>query len=353
MPPARTEKTNLRSYWFFQLFAWGFQGVQMVLLASTAPEFFQWKHYSLEFAKLGVLVVVSHGIARVMMRREWFSLRRAGLLWRGLGMCGIGSLLPTALFFRMTRLEWGDFYSNGLLLFLGDYLTHFTILTMWGGFFLAFQLHELNRRSQIERARMKMASKEAELATLKSQLNPHFLFNSFNLLRAMIQREPGKAREIVTNLAEMMRHSLTLSHQDTIPLFSELDFVESYLRLEKLRYEERLRVDAGVPNEFRNVRIPSMLLYTLVENAIKYGIDQSHDGVDINYTIRRQNGRLSLAVSNTGKLVERGRSTGTGLANIRDRLGLLYGEESSIHIGEENGKVLVEVTWPESTAGIL
>ena len=335
-----------RSYWIFQLFAWGFQSVQMGLLAATMPQFFRWDWVGIGFAKMGILALVSHGVVRILKANRWYSLKRTALVIRGLGIGALGAIIPTSLFFHITRGEWGGFYQNDSLLFLSDWLANFTILAMWGAFFLAFQFHELNRRSEVEFMRLKADSKEAELATLKSQLNPHFLFNSFNLLRALIQRQPDVARDAVTHLAEMMRHSLTLAPHDTISLARELDFVESYLVLERLRFQERLRVEMRIGDDCRVGHIPSMLLYTLVENAVKYGIDQDRGGVDVTCSIRKENGNFLLRVTNSGKLVERGSSTGTGLLNIRGRLELLYGEHASIDVFQQEGEVIAEVKWP-------
>lgn len=346
MPDGRPERTDSRSYWIFQLFAWGFQGGYMLLLAWTTPSFFEWKAVSLEFARIGILALTSHGIVRMMMSRRWFTLKRSALVMRGLGICVLGSILPSVLFYNAIMEEWGEYYESSDFPFLADCLTNFAILAMWGGFFLAYQFHQLNRKSEIDRMRLATASREAELAALKSQLNPHFLFNSFNLLRALIQREPEVARDAVTHLTDMMRHSLRLAHQDRISLGSELHFVESYLELERLRYEERLRVSASVPDEFRNLEIPSMLLYTLVENAVKYGIDQDRGGVDVSYLIRREGEHLLLKVTNSGKLVKSGSSTGTGLANVRERLSLLYGDAASVDLAERDGQVVADVEWP-------
>lgn len=328
------------------MFAWGFQGGYLLLLAWTTPSFFQWKAVSIEFARIGVLALTSHGIVRLMMSRRWFSLKRSALVIRGLGICALGSIIPSVLFYNAMMAEWGEYYKSNDLPFLADCLTNFAILAMWGGFFLAYQFHQLNRRSEIDRIRLAAASKEAELAALKTQLNPHFLFNSFNLLRALIQREPEVARDAVTHLTEMMRHSLRLTPHDGISLGSELHFVESYLELERLRYEERLRVSASVPDEFRNLEIPSMLLYTLVENAVKYGIDQDRAGVDVSYSIHREGEHLLMKVTNSGKLVKSGSSTGTGLANVRERLGLLYGDTASVGLVERDGQVVADVKWP-------
>lgn len=227
-----------------------------------------------------------------------------------------------------------------------DYISNAGMLIMWGGFFLAFHFHNLSRRSELDRVRLEVAARDLQLSTLRSQLNPHFLFNSFSLLRTLVQRDPEAARDSITHLAEMMRHSLSLARHNTISVASEVDFVESYLALERQRFEDRLRLSQSVPDELRHQKIPSMLLYTLVENAVKYGISQSIEGVDVSYSIWAEARHLCLRVANGGRLLKASDSTGTGLENIRRRLELLYAGEAKLAISELDGLVVAEARWP-------
>jgi len=332
-----------RGYWRFQLCAWGFLGGYLLTVNLF---FWKWKPVLLESSKLGVLMLVSHFIARIAFSEKSLQAGRATLLARVMIACIIGGLLPSMVFYPLGLMVPGKAIPFRPSWFLMDYVRNLAILLMWGGFYAAYRFHEISNRSETDRMRLVTSSKELQLSTLKNQLNPHFLFNSFNLLRSLVETDPKMARDAITHLAEMMRHSLSTTNLNTIALARELEFVESYLALERLRYEERLRITMDVPEAIRGRSIPAMLLYTLVENAVKYGIDQNIGGVDVTCGIRLDQGRLFLRVSNSGKLARESKSAGTGLANLRGRLELLYGGNASLDIQETDQQVVAQASWP-------
>ncbi|WP_236918970.1 sensor histidine kinase [Ereboglobus luteus] len=237
-------------------------------------------------------------------------------------------------------------------------------LTIWGGLYSAYYYQARTRYLETERARLLAASREAQLMTLKGQLNPHFLFNSLNTLRALIQREPKAARDAVTHLADMMRYSLTLSDFPIIPLAAELNFVNDYLALEHLRHEDRLRIKQRIAPEALRENIPPMLLLTLVENAVKHGLNQRSGGIDVVCEIWLEppagdagadNAKMiHLRVTNQGFLVLADKpvgedappTTGTGLRNISERLRLLYGDRASLAVSQQEDHVVAEVVLP-------
>jgi len=334
---------DARGYWRFQLCAWGFLGGYLL---TVNLYLWKWKPILLETSKLSVLMLVSHFIAKVAFSRKSFQTRRATLLVRVMIACAIGGLLPSMVFYPLGKIVPHKAIPFRFTWFLTDYVRNLAILAMWGGFYAAFCLREISNRSERDRMRLLASSKEFQLSTLRNQLNPHFLFNSFNMLRSLVESDPPAAREAITHLAEMMRHSLSSASYNTIPLARELEFVESYIALERLRYEERLRMRADVPEQLRNRRIPSMLLYTLVENAVKYGIDQNLSGVDVSYQVSLESGRMCLRVTNSGKLSQTSKSAGTGLANVRQRLEILYGGDASMTLREFEQIVVAEASWP-------
>ncbi|MCW1887858.1 histidine kinase [Luteolibacter flavescens] len=336
-----------RAYWRFQLFAWGFLGGYLLIVNLF---FAKWKPIMVEVGKIALFMIASHAIARLARSKDWFRLERSGLFARGLPACLAGGLVITAICHPLTKDWSGKPLGVQAHWFMMDYVRNAAILMMWGSFFVTFCFREISHRAEIDRVRLLASSKEMQLSTLRNQLNPHFLFNSFNLLRSLVQKDPNAARDAITHLAEMMRHSLSTVSRNTIPLARELEFVESYVALERLRHEERLRISADVPGELLSRRIPSMLLYTLVENAVKYGLDQSRTGADVCYRVWLESGRLWLRVINGGSLGGSGTgavaSAGTGLANVRQRLELLYGNEASVEIFELDQQVVAQAHWP-------
>jgi hypothetical protein len=230
---------------------------------------------------------------------------------------------------------------NGVLLFVG-----------WWSIYFLYHLFDRFNRLEIERLRVGAILKEAELRALKAQVNPHFIFNSLNSLRALIDENPARAREAVTQLANLLRYSLQSGQHETVPLEDELRIVGDYLALEQVRHEERLRVRLDIGPDTRQCPIPPMLLQTLVENAVKYGISARAEGGEILVVARREPGLLRLRVTNPGELAtadsrRRQSSTGVGLRNATERLRLLFGERATLRLcAEAPALVVAEAVMP-------
>jgi LytS/YehU family sensor histidine kinase len=172
------------------------------------------------------------------------------------------------------------------------------------------------------------------LRLLQSQLNPHFLFNSLNGLRSLIADDPDRARDAVTQLSRILRYTLASSDEELMTLERELELVEDYLALESMRLADRLRIERDIDAAARTVRVPAMLLQTLVENAIKHGIAALKSGGTVRLGARVEKGELVLRVSNPRETdaAEPSAATGTGLRNARQRLHLLFGERAQLNL---------------------
>jgi LytS/YehU family sensor histidine kinase len=188
-------------------------------------------------------------------------------------------------------------------------------------------------------------------------VNPHFLFNSLNSLRALIDEDAPRAREAVTRLANMLRYSLQSGQLETVPLEDELRIVADYLALEQIRHEDRLRVRWEIADEVSAgaVAVPPMLLQTLVENGVKYGVGTRREGGELRISARFEGATLRLQVTNPGDLGEpvsaaaarAGSSTGVGLRNASERLKLLFGDRASLTLrSEPAGCVTADVVLP-------
>jgi LytS/YehU family sensor histidine kinase len=173
----------------------------------------------------------------------------------------------------------------------------------------------------------------AELRLLKSQLNPHFLFNALNTVRSLIADNPVRAQSAVTRLANTLRYTLSSRQDELVTLAQELDIVADYLELESMRFEDRLRIETHVPEDAAGVRIPVMLLQTLVENAIKHGIAELPSGGLLRISAELQNDVLILEVENPRPPTPIQRAhEGVGLRNARDRLRLLFGARAGLDL---------------------
>jgi two-component system, LytTR family, sensor kinase len=192
---------------------------------------------------------------------------------------------------------------------------------------------------QARAARADQLAAEAQLAMLRYQVHPHFLFNALNSLRALIDDDPARAREMVTQLAELFRHSLR-STRDGEPLTvaDEIHAIRSYLDIQKIRFDDALDVAIDVDDAAAATPLPSFLVHPLVENAIKYGLETSGKPLRIRVTARRTGDRLAVEVANTGTWLAvpavPADGTGTGLRNLRERLRHLYPERHQLDVGD-------------------
>ena len=241
--------------------------------------------------------------------------------------------------------------NSRLLRFWFELAKCFFVLLAWAGFFIGIRLQQMLKSVELDRLRLDAAVKEAELKALRSQVNPHFLFNSLNTIRSLIEEDRPKAREAVTRLAELFRASLRSSEVDTVALRVELQTVNAYLALEKLRFEERLQIHLQIDPEALNMLIPPFLLQTLIENAFKHGIYPQSAGGTITCTIQATADGMQLTVTNPGQLPAQEKYRESGIANARARLKLIYGPEASLEISQGmEPRVTVHVFLPQAKA---
>lgn len=197
--------------------------------------------------------------------------------------------------------------------------------------------------------RINSSLKEAELRGIRGNLNPHFLFNSLNTIKSLIAEDGTKAQQAVVGLSHLLRSSLQATRNEVIPLAEELSVIRSYLDLQRLRFEDRLRVRLDVPASCETIPVPPMLFHQLVENAIKHGIEPSPTGGSIGITARLDTGAglLRMQVANTGTF-DREHREGFGLHSIREQLAAIYGDSASLLVEELAGKVVITITVPTS-----
>ena len=167
-----------------------------------------------------------------------------------------------------------------------------------------------------------MNIKDAELRALQAQINPHFFFNSLNTIRALVYQDPDAAAGAIGKLAGMMRHSLQAGQSETVRLADEMRAVEAYLSMEKLRFEDRMQVDIQIEKGLEEMALPPMMLQTLVENAVKHGVERSMVLCKIKIDATRHDESVVLRVANQGQLKLTSTSTQIGLSNTSKRLAL-------------------------------
>jgi hypothetical protein len=197
-----------------------------------------------------------------------------------------------------------------------------------------------------------LALRDAELRALELQINPHFLFNSLNSIRGLVIENPPLAQDLITRLANILRYNLHRDAGHTVPLESELEAAADYLALESARYEDRLRIEYAIAPETRPVPVPPMLVQTLVENAIKHGIATLPEGGDLLLSSVVEDGALVLRIANpVGQASPpangRDAAAGLGLANLRERLRILYGPAAKLDLAAREGRATATVRIPQ------
>lgn len=217
----------------------------------------------------------------------------------------------------------------------------------WSLIYFGFHYLQNYKKAEIQNLRWEATSKDIELNKLKSQLNPHFMFNSMNSIRALIDEDPAKAKEAVTQLSNILRNTLLMNKNKEILLEEELRIVKDYLALEHIRYEERLKYNFEIDESALKVNVPPLIVQAQVENAIKHGISKLPKGGNVIVMAKVLNKELFIEVNNTGQLSNEKSETGFGLLNSQNRLELLYGNKASINIANtNNNEVSVKIKIP-------
>jgi two-component system, LytTR family, sensor kinase len=330
------------AYWLCQVLGWGgYFAVNVV----TSQGFLtlSW-HLVSGYAVLSLLgIFLTHGFRGFLLRRRWLELPIPRVVLRVVVANFLLALLLVALvsaYFLVVPPQGHTYAAHGLSALIATWVifvfNDFIILTLWSGVYFGYAYFKRQRRMEIESYQAQTALAEAELRGLKSQLNPHFLFNSLNSLRALVLEDPERAQEAITQLAAILRYHLQSGERSLVPLAEEIETVEQYLALELIRFEDRLTIERALEPETFSCLVPPLALQTLVENAIKYGVSRDTGPAVICLSASVKDNQLQIVVRNTGALRSEpaAASTGLGLVNLRTRLRLLFAEQASCELFE-------------------
>jgi LytS/YehU family sensor histidine kinase len=224
----------------------------------------------------------------------------------------------------------------------------FIYLFIWNCIYFIYHYITETRQQQVDTLKLETLVKSLELKTIKSHINPHFIFNALNSIRALIDENPERARNAVTALSNILRSSMLTDQQETISLEKELNIVQDYLALEQIRFEDRLSVIYEIDDETLDNIIPPMMLQMLVENAIKHGISKLVEGGVVKIISKEENGFFSLVVQNTGHFESRLNQEGFGIQSTESRLRLIFGASANFSIFEKEDSIVeAKVTIPQ------
>jgi hypothetical protein len=278
---------------------------------------------------------------------------RMGATWFGAGMISLAIWLSISYGWALWLLDPGEQYPDAalgtipLLIFAGAIGISLAVL----GHYLAgaFQRSRNAERRALE---LQVLARDAELKSLRAQLDPHFLFNSLNSVAALIGQDAVAARQMCFLMAQFFRKSLTLAREKSIPLSEEVSLVETFLAIEKVRFGDRLKSSFHIEEEVRDAFVPPLILQPLVENAVHHGVAHLLEGGEVCVRARRSAGLLEIVVENPcdpDRPPSRG--TGLGIANVRSRVETLCGHRASVDVDAKEEHFRVSVLLPASLAG--
>lgn len=320
-------------YWTLQAAGWGLFYVAYTFIAGNFAGY-KWQIFA------GYLNVVVTGLLITHVYR-WFVKKRRWIdygIFKLAGKVLMASVL-LAIFWNSITLPINHIFFS---IDTGRELTTFVVVIMtfnlaiiilvWSLIYFTFQFFFNFKRSEVEKWKLEAAVKDAELIALKSQINPHFIFNSLNNIRSLVVENPEKSRDMITHLSGLLRYSIQFNNREKVKLEDELEVVQNYLNLESIQYEDRLSYKLEIKPETLEMQIPPMAIQLLVENAIKHGIANLPKGGEIHVKSFLKDQNLIVEVLNSGQLKETTDSTGIGLKNASDRLKLLFGKLSDLKI---------------------
>lgn len=338
-----------RSYWVFQIAGWTALVINEIINYSLNLGF----EYFLIFEaaiNISLGILLTHGYRWLAKRWNWTELPFMALAPRLIAaVLGMGTVM-TSVNLPLDMYAYDIEFST--LLFLGTLGQFGKYLLIWTLIYHMFHYFERRKEIEVDKVRIEASAKETEAKVLRAQLNPHFMFNALNSIRALILEDPDRAQKGITQLSNILRSSLLADRRRTVSLGEELRTVDDYLALEKIRYEDRLEVRKNLYPDTLGVQVPPMMLQTLVENAIKHGVSKPVKGGFVNIESQLRRGALHLSISNTGVL-EGIDSGGFGLENTAHRLDLLFGAGASFRIYQASENVVcAEVVIPVETSEI-
>lgn len=338
--------TGKRLYWLAQFIGWT-SYIALIFLATYADD-----SSKIDFILLANLFAFGlFGIFWTHLMRIWFvksgwlELKLTPLIPRILVISLICSLV---IAFSTTFLSLViDPTEKDNLSVLNVVINIFAILVLilfWNSIYFTFHFFQKSRNQELNNISLEASRNEIELKNLRSQLNPHFLFNSLNSIRALIDLEPSKAKEAVTTLSNLLRKSLILGKENLVRLDEELEMVSNYLELEKIRFEERLEVKWNLDETLNDFQLPPFSLQMLVENAIKHGISNLVKGGEIIIDTKKLDDSVIVSVINSGELTGKV-DTGIGIENTKRRLALQFKDTAEFELIQENGNVKAQLVF--------
>jgi hypothetical protein len=340
-----------RLYWTLQIGGWFiyFAIQAFVSVLASGGGVLRKQSIAFFFFEALLCLMITHAYRNYINRRKWLNMTLAKLIPNVTAAVVIMGILT--YFLRMpVSLLLGTFNPEVAFdpanMARGSFVYAFMFF-LWSTLHFIYNYFERYNIS----LRLEASVKEIELNNLKSQLNPHFIFNALNSIRALVDENPAKSKIAINQLSSILRNSLVTEKRGLTSFDEELKLVKDYLGLESIRFEERLKTEFDLDPESKDFLVPPLMIQTLVENGIKHGISKLTEGGVVQIKTRVDGDHLKIHIRNSGKFVAKNghqkEGGGLGLENTKQRLKLIYGDDASFRIlTEKDNFVLTEIIIP-------
>ena len=332
-------------YWLFQIIGWSLFGILQIFVSSIDGQPIDMILVLGEGFQAIFNILLTHTFRYVIIRFKWLDFKMIKLLpCVFFGVIGL-STLASVFVLLIIQIQGGPVPAAALIQALvAQMIVSFLVFLFWSlAYFIYLYFERYNNSLKYE-----ATLRETELSNLKSQLNPHFIFNALNSIRALVDENPKKSKKAITQLSHILRNSLNSDRKKLVPFTEELRTVKDYLGLESIRYEERLTVGFDIVEGSEQFQMPPLMMQTLVENGVKHGIGKLTNGGSIKIKTTLEDNWLVVQIRNTGQLAKGQLAKGFGLANTKKRLEMIYAKKAKFRIQNEDGNtVLTEIKLPK------
>jgi two-component system, LytTR family, sensor kinase len=331
---------KITNYWWCQIIGWGANMLVNVFFSwtyrGTISSLFIWR--VLILTALGVLL--THLMRWILLKwnvlQKSFEKQAIYFFTITISFAVLLAVLQQLSYTWFKLFEPGEQNFRFVSRLIGNSFNSFVTLLVWNLIYFIYHYVERVRKQQIESLKAESLIRELQLQTIKSHINPHFIFNSLNSIRALVDENPSRARTAITELSNILRSSMQAEKAETVPFEKELNIVKDYLALEQMRFEERLKVKFEIDEDTLDQPVPPMMLQTLVENAIKHGISKNIIGGEVQVISRFTSFHHELIIRNSGKLNGNYNTDGFGVSSTMDRLKLMFGNKASFVLRNSN-----------------
>ncbi|MFM1912223.1 MAG: Histidine kinase [Bacteroidota bacterium] len=321
-------------YWLFQILGWTLWSLNETLVYTQN---FGWR---IEWLFSGIFNIIlgiflTHSYRIIYNKQSWQEFPLKKLIPYEILSLVLLSFIFTMINLPIDALILEENYSINIstFTFLQVILDFSKPIAIWQLIYFIYQYSNKKAEMQMKNQNLEMTIRATEGKMLRTQMNPHFVFNALNGIRSLIHESPEKAESAITKLSKLLRNSLLADRQNLIPIKEEIETVKDYLALEKIRYEERLEWEFDISDETKNGLIPPMILQTLVENSIKHGISKTIKGGKITISIQKIDEFILIKVINPGKLVGlENPESGFGTDITKQRLELIFGSTAQLNL---------------------